>query len=204
MWASWITMTILNIDPALIGIFPQKAAGLPGIILSPFTHGNLAHIASNSISFIILSGLLFYFYRLIAYRVFFLTWLISGVLLWIGGRETYHIGASGIVYGLAFFILFSGIFRKDKKLGALSLVVVFLYGSMIWGMLPQNTNISWEGHLFGALSGISMAWYFRNHPIDFIPEDDGSSVSVTWGRFNSYEYQYIEEEDTDEEPSSEL
>jgi len=113
----------------------------------------------------------------------------------LGGRESIHIGASGLVYGLAFFLAFSGFFRKDRALGIIAFIVVFLYGSMVWGMLPQNGNISWEGHLFGAISGISLAWYFRKHPVDFIVATDGSSVSVTWGQYNHYEYEYQEEEE---------
>lgn len=187
---------------SVIGIAPQKLESIAGIVLSPFAHGSLSHLAGNSISFMVLATALFYFYRLIAYRVFFINWLVSGILLWIGGRESVHIGASGIVYGLAFFIFFSGVFRNDKRLSALSLIVVFLYGSMIWGLMPQGGNISWEGHLFGALSGISLAWYFKKRPIDFVPTDDGSSVSVTWGQYQAYEYHYVDEDETDsDEPS---
>jgi len=197
MWANYAVFSILNIDMAIIGIKPLSVSGLPGIIGSPFAHGGLKHIASNSASFAILSVLLFYFYRLIALRVFMLNWLISGLLLWLGGRDSVHIGASGIIYGLAFFIFFSGVLRKNKQLSSISLIVIFLYGSMFWGMLPQNGNISWEGHLFGAISGFALAWYYRKKPIDFVLADDGSSVSVTWGRYNNYEYEYIEDEDDD-------
>jgi membrane associated rhomboid family serine protease len=198
MWINYLVFWILDLDMSLIGISPTKSHGLLGILLSPFAHGGWNHLIANSISFIILGTLLFYFYRLVAYPVFFINWFISGVLLWIGGRTNIHIGASGLVYGLAFFIFFSGVFRKDKRLGALSMIVVFLYGSMVWGMVPQVGNISWEGHLFGALSGISLAWYYRKNPIDFIPEPDGSSVSVTWGQFNDMAYHYVEDDDEPE------
>jgi len=200
MWITFGAFSVLGFSMRSIGIAPQKIVGLWGIILSPFAHGNISHIVSNSFSFLVLSTALFYFYRLIAYRVFFLNWLISGVLLWLGGRESIHIGASGIIYGLAFFLFFSGVFRRDKQLSALSLIVVFLYGSMIWGMLPQNTNISWEGHLYGALSGLSLAWYYQKNPVDFTPEQDGSSVSVTWGQYHDFEYDYIEDEIHNDDP----
>lgn len=195
MWGLYFSFTILGIQMTVIGIEPQSLNGIIGIFLSPFAHGSISHITSNSISFVVLSLALFYFYRLVAYRVFFINWIISGLLLWIGGRESVHIGASGIVYGLAFFLFFSGIFRHDKRLAAISMIVVFLYGSMFWGMLPQGGNISWEGHLFGAMSGLSLAWYYRKNPIDFVPEEDGSSVSITWGQYNEFEYDYIEEDD---------
>jgi len=194
MWLNYAVFHALNLDMGLIGIKPLKTLALHGIIFSPFAHGSISHIASNSVSFLVLSLALFYFYRLIAYHVFFLNWAISGLLLWLGGRESTHIGASGLVYGLAFFIFFSGIFRKDKQLSAISMIVVLLYGGMVWGLLPQGGHISWEGHLFGAISGLTLAWYYRKNPINFIPESDGSSVSVTWGRYNEFEYEYIEED----------
>lgn len=199
IWLVYLVFWFLDMEMSTIGIAPQKAKGIIGILLSPFAHGSINHLVSNSVSFAALSVALFYFYRLIAYRVFLFNWFISGLLLWIGGRESIHIGASGLVYGLAFFIFFSGVLRRDKKLSAISMIVVFLYGSMVWGMVPQQNNISWEGHLFGALSGLSIAWYYRKNPIDFIAEADGGSVSVTWGQFNAYEYEYIEDEPEDSE-----
>lgn len=198
IWAVYLGSVVINADLSVIGIYPQKTRGLAGIILSPFAHGNLQHILSNSWSFLVLSVMLFYFYRLIAYKVFFLNWIISGVLLWIGGRSVYHIGASGLVYGLAFFIFFSGVFRTDKNLRPLSLVVVFLYGGMVWGLMPQNNHISWEGHLYGAMSGIALAWYYRKKPINFVAAPDGLSVSVTWGNQVSVDYHYIESNSTDD------
>ena len=195
MWVTYLSFWMLGTDMSLIGVAPQQIQGIPGILLSPFAHGSWSHLISNSVSFIILGTLLFYFYRLVAYRVFFINWLLSGILLWLGGRDSIHIGASGIVYGLAFFIFFSGVFRHDKRLAAVSMIVVLLYGGMVWGMVPQGGNISWEGHLYGAFSGISLAWYYRKNPIDFVPTEDGSSVSVTWGRFNGFEYHYVEEDE---------
>jgi membrane associated rhomboid family serine protease len=199
IWLIWIIFELMGYDMSVLGIQPLKLSGLLGIVMSPFGHGSIGHIISNSTSFLVLSVFLFYFYRLVAYRVFFLNWLISGVLLWLGGRGSIHIGASGLVYGLAFFLAFSGFFRKDRALGVISLIVVFLYGSMIWGMIPQGGNISWEGHVFGAISGISLAWSYRKHPIDFIVEPDGSSVSVTWGQFNQYEYKLTDDDEESEE-----
>lgn len=198
MWFTYVAFIFSHKNMGIIGIKPLSWEGLPGILLSIFAHGSWSHLISNSFSFLVLTTALFYFYRLIAYPVFFINWIVSGVLLWLGGRESVHIGASGLVYSLAFFLFFSGIFRKDKRLGALSMIVVFMYGSMVWGIVPQGGNISWEGHLFGALSGISLAWYYRKRPIDFVPVSDGSSVSVTWGQFDQYAYEYIEEEEDEE------
>lgn len=196
MWINYAVFYLLEGDMGNIGIKPLELTGIHGIVLSPFAHGSLKHISSNSVSFFVLTTALFYFYRLVAYRVFLLNWAISGLLLWIGGRESTHIGASGIVYGLAFFIFFSGTLRRSKPLAALSMIVVFLYGGMVWGILPQGGNISWDGHLFGAFSGLALAWYYRKNPVDFIPSEDGSSISVTYGSSFDYEYEYIDEDDT--------
>lgn len=192
IWVFYFSFWFLNIDMSKIGIVPLKTKGLIGILLSPFAHGDMEHILSNSISFFVLSVGLFYFYRLIAYKVFFINWLISGLLLWIGGRQFVHIGASGVVYGLAFFMFFSGVFRRTKSLIALSLVVVVLYGGMVWGMLPLQKGVSWEGHLFGAVSGISLAWYFRKKEVDNVSIKDNSPVSVTLENVNTINYEIID------------
>jgi membrane associated rhomboid family serine protease len=105
---------------------------------------------------------LFYFYRPIAPKVFILIYLVSGFWLWFGGRPGYHIGASGIIYGLAAFLFLSGVLRKYTRLMALSLLVVFLYGSLIWGIFPLDMRTSWEGHLYGAIAGLIIAVYYKN------------------------------------------
>jgi len=109
---------------------------------------------------------LFYFYSEVAFKVFSWTWVLTGILVWFGGREAWHIGASGMVYGLASFLFFSGIIRKYFRLIALSLLVVFLYGEMVWGLFPGiYTNISWESHMLGFFSGIALAvWYRKEGP----------------------------------------
>lgn len=143
------------------GILPLQPEGLKGIIFSPFIHGNYDHLLSNTIPFLVLSFALFYFYRNLAYRILFLIYILSGLCVWLGGRDAYHIGASGIVYGLAFFLFFSGVFRKDANLLTIGIIVVFLYGSMFWGIFPIKPGISWESHLWGSMSGVALAWYYR-------------------------------------------
>ena len=105
--------------------------------------------------------MLFYFYKELAVRVTLLIYILSGFWLWLGGRENYHIGASNIVYGITAFLFLSGFIRKHTGLIAVSLLMVFLYGSLVWGLFPVVPKISWEGHLFGALSGILCAIVFR-------------------------------------------
>lgn len=164
MWAVRIIQTVGVYDLSFLGIYPLKWQGLPGIITTPFIHSGFSHLISNSVPLIILGSALFYFYREIAFRILILIWIFTGFWVWIGGREAYHIGASGVVYGLAAFILASGILRRHAGLMAMALVVVFLYGSLIWGIFPEffpDRNISWEAHLYGLVAGVSLAFYYR-------------------------------------------
>jgi membrane associated rhomboid family serine protease len=148
-----------------LGVFPHHVKGLPGILFSPFIHSGFKHLLSNSIPFFILFAALIYFYRRISYRIFFQMYILAGLCVWLAGRESWHIGASGVVYALAAFHFVSGIIRNDVRLLTLSVVVVFLYGGLIWGMLPINPEISWEGHLWGATSGVLMAILYRKYII---------------------------------------
>jgi membrane associated rhomboid family serine protease len=144
------------------GNHPGRISGLKGIFTSPFLHGDWTHLWNNTASFFTLNGLLFYFYRSIAVRVWGILLLASGIGLWIIGEVgTNHIGASGIVYGLAAFLFFSGVIRKNLLLLRISLVVVFLYGGMVWWMLPIKDGISWEGHTAGAIAGVALAVLYR-------------------------------------------
>src|SRR6185503_12251495 len=172
LWLIQLLQWGLNLDFGRFGIFPRTFSGLAGIIFSPLIHGGWEHLASNTIPLLVLGFLMIYFYRNVAYRVVFLIWLMDGIGVWLIGRGAYHIGASGVVYGMASFLFFSGILRKSRELLALSLAVVFIYGSMIWGMFPYVMDISWEAHLVGFLSGILFAVYYRKQgpPDDMVPE----------------------------------
>lgn len=162
LWLVKLTENLLNLDFTTFGILPLHPEGLPGIIFSPFIHGSYEHLMSNSVPFLILTFALLYFYRRLAYRIFFLIYILSGICVWLGGRESWHIGASGIVYGLASFLFFSGVFRKDANLLTIGIIVVFLYGSMFWGIFPIKPEISWESHLWGSASGLMLAFYYRH------------------------------------------
>ncbi len=161
-WLVFLVEIIIELDFSRFGIHPLHTEGLIGIVLSPFIHSGFSHLAANSIPFFVLSVALFYFYRKLAYPIFFLIYFLSGICVWLAGREAWHIGASGIIYGLSAFLLFSGIFRNDVKLLTVSIIVVFLYGGMFWGIFPIEPSISWESHLWGAVSGILLSVYFRN------------------------------------------
>ena len=162
MWLVKVIELLFDIDLSGFGIFPLEVKGLPGILFSPLIHQNFEHLFNNSIPLFLLATAVFFFYSEVAVKVFLWNYLITGTLVWIAGREAWHIGASGLIYGLASFLFFSGIIRKYFRLIALSLLIVFLYGSMVWGMLPElYKNVSWESHMLGFFSGIVLAIWFR-------------------------------------------
>lgn len=162
IWLLKLYEYFLNINFSFLGIYPLKLYGLPGIFTSAFIHGDFNHLISNSLPVLILSVAIFYFYRGVAFKVIFFIWISSGILVWFIGRPSFHIGASGLVYGFAAFVFFSGLLRKDNGLLALSLFVSFIYGSLIWGAFPSDVKISWEAHQMGLISGIVMAIIYRN------------------------------------------
>jgi len=166
MWLMEIAEILFNADFSKGGIYPLTLKGLPGIIFSPFIHSDLHHLFNNSLPLFFLATALFYFYSEVAPKVFLLTYLLTGLLVWLAGREAWHIGASGLVYGLASFLFFSGIIRRYFRLIALSLLVVFLYGSMVWGIFPGiYKNVSWESHMLGFFSGVILSvWYRKEGP----------------------------------------
>jgi len=177
MWLAKAVELIFGIDLSNLGIYPLLTKGLPGILLSPFIHSDLRHLFNNSLPLFLLSVALFFFYSEVAFKVFSLTYLLTGLLVWFGGREAWHIGASGLVYGLASFLFFSGIIRRYYRLVALSLLIVFLYGEMVWGIFPGvYKNVSWESHMLGVFSGIVLAIRYRKEgpqrPVIEWPEEE--------------------------------
>ncbi len=143
------------------GLFPRTLHGLIGILFSPLLHGDLDHLISNTLPLLILGTIIFFFYRSIAFKVFFWVYLMTGLWVWAAARGSYHIGASGLIYGFISFLFFSGVFRKDSRLLALSMFVVFVYGGTIWGIFPFSPKISFESHFLGALAGLITAYNFR-------------------------------------------
>lgn len=162
-----------------LGIYPRTVGGLVGIVLSPLLHANLEHALSNSVSLLVLGVALFYFYPRQAWRVLLYGWLFTGILTWLIGRSSYHIGASGLIYLFGSYLFFRGWRVHRKRLAALSLVVTFAYGSLVWGVFPADTNISWEGHLSGALVGLSLA---------LLQAVDTTQESMAFGTRSAYTY----------------
>jgi len=198
IWLIKIVEVTLHLNFTFLGIFPLRIKGLIGIVTAPLVHSDFQHLAANSLPLLILGAGLFYFYRKIAGKVFLLIYLISNIWIWFGARYAYHIGASGIIYGMASFLFFSGVIRKNVKLMAISLLVVFLYGSMVWGLLPIQPHVSWESHLMGAIAGLVLAFYYRDrgpkrkiYSWEFEDEDEEDEENAYW----NINYHYKENED---------
>jgi membrane associated rhomboid family serine protease len=162
IWGIKLAENIFNFRLGILGIYPLHLHGLPGIFFSPLIHGDYAHLITNTGPLLVLGTAVFYFYGPLAFRLISLSWIITGIWVWFGGREAYHIGASGLIYALASFLFFSGFIRRSIELMAISLVIVFLYGGMIWGIFPLRENISWESHLMGGIAGFVLAVYYKN------------------------------------------
>ncbi len=153
----------LGLNLTFMAVSPRMPEGLLGVLTSVFVHGDVKHLFNNCFSLFILTASLFYFYHQLADRIFVLCWIFSGLLLWVVGRSSFHIGASGLIYALAFFLCISGFLRQYIPLIAISLVVVFLYGNMVWHVFPwqEFDPVSWEGHLSGAIVGTTLAFIYR-------------------------------------------
>lgn len=175
----------LNVNWFHYGIFPLKLENLSGIILSVFIHGDLNHLFNNSIPILILGTSLFYFYKEIAVKIIIWIVLMGGIWTWISAREAYHAGASGLIYGLFSFLMISGFIRRNKQLISLSFFVVLVYGSMVWGIFPIKLHISFEAHLWGFISGVVLAIYYRKQGPQKVvhiwdEEDDEEDEDAYW------------------------
>ena len=162
LWIIFVVDLIIPVDFTNFGVIPRTIEGIKGILFSPFLHLNLSHILSNTMPLLILLTGLFLFYSNIAWRILALSIIISNSFVWILGRNVIHVGASGVIFSLVGFFIFSAIFKKNIKALILGIFVFFMYGGIIWGVLPGQPGISWEGHLFGFLTGILLAYFFRD------------------------------------------
>jgi len=161
IWSVKIFEIVFDYDFTEYGVLPRKFNGLIGILFSPPIHSDVNHLLSNSLPVIILCLLIFNFYSQIAKKILIYLYFISGLWLWCIGRESFHIGASGLIYAMASFLFFSGILRKNSQLSAVALLVIFIYGGLFWGLFPIHKNVSWEGHLTGFIAGILVSFIFR-------------------------------------------
>ncbi len=144
------------------GVYPRTAAGLIGILLGPLVHGSFEHLISNTLPLLLLGSGLLFLYPRAAKIALPLLYLVPGIGVWLFARGAYHLGASGLSYGMMFFLLVVGMLRKDRGSVGFSMVVLFLYSSMLIGLLPEDSGISFEYHLFGALTGVACAFALRH------------------------------------------
>lgn len=170
--------TGMDWDFCRLGIYPREQRGVFGIFAHPLIHSSYRHLMANTLPLFFLSWCLFYFYRGIASYIFFTLWIGCGLLTFVIGQPGWHVGASGLIYGLAFFLFFSGLLRRHVPLTAISLLVTFLYGGLVWNMFPTfaKATTSWEGHLSGAVAGVVCAVAFMKQgpqrPDPFEEEDE--------------------------------
>lgn len=162
MWATFYMEYIVGLPLSAFGIFPRTFFGLIGIFTAPLIHGDVLHLISNTIPMLFLGAVLFFFYNQIGGQVFFRAYFWTNILVWLFARPANHIGASGVVYALAFFLIFFGLFRRDFLSIFISAVVLILYGGVFYGVLPTDPRVSWESHFAGALVGIGSAITFSN------------------------------------------
>ena len=161
LWLVFLLDALLGLKLNRFGLRPGSVPGLIGVVTAPLLHGSLSHIFSNSISLVVSLTAILYLYPNSSTRVIPMIWLGSGLMAWLIGRPSMHFGASGLIYGLLAYVFFSGILRRDMRSVAVSLLVGFLYGSMIWGVLPIRPHMSWELHLSGGLMGVLLAFLYR-------------------------------------------
>jgi len=151
----------LDLDPAPFGLRPREWSGLLGIVTAPLAHADFAHLVANSVPLAAVGSVLLFLYPHSALRVLPAVYLGPGVLVWLFGRDSIHLGASGLVYGLVAYVFAAGLLRRDRRAIAASLLVVLMYGSLAWGVLPIDPKLSWETHLAAAAIGSLMALLLR-------------------------------------------
>lgn len=180
IWLVFVLDHVLGFQWASYGVLPRDSSGIKGIFFMPLLHGSWGHLLSNTPPLFALMAMLWFFYPRIAAPAFLMIYVLSGLATWTFARAgVYHIGASGVIYGLVAFLFWNGLFRRNMKAIVISLIVLFYYGGLFMGILPGQQGISWDGHLLGALAGIFTAYIFRRYkeheeteaPPDYGPEE---------------------------------
>lgn len=172
---------VFHFDWGKYGVLPGNIQHWYGVLTLPWLHGDVNHIISNTISLFFVGSLVRYSFPKLFDKIWLLSWIVPGIALWFIGRPNYHIGASAWLYALVSFVFFSGIIRMHTKLLAQSMLMVFLYGSFVWGVLPHDPTISYEGHLSGAIVGLVLAvWYRKIDPIQTLKNPTYVDSEVAW------------------------
>lgn len=196
LWAIHLLQFISGISLGWLGVFPREVWGLKGIIFSPLIHGDWGHLISNTPPLFVLSAIILFFYRRVAVPAFIMIYFLTGLAVWgfadlFEMARHFHIGASGVIYGLVSFVFWTGIFRRNIRSIALALIVVFYYGSMLYGILPGQEGISWESHLMGGLIGIFTAFWYKEQI-----EQDEVRPKYSWENEEETEDKFFFDRDT--------
>jgi membrane associated rhomboid family serine protease len=174
MWVVYWGEFVSPIELTRLGILPRTLSGIFGIIFSPLLHSktDINHIINNSIPIFLSLVTLFFFYPKIAYKVFLLSWFISGLMTWLIAENegSFHIGMSSIIYSLILFLFVSGIIKKQLKYQAISMLIVLTYGSLVWGIFPVEEKVSWQGHLGGVITGVLLALLYVEKEVQEMKE----------------------------------
>jgi len=171
LWGIQLFQVLTHTDLGFLGVYPRTYFGIKGIFLAPLIHADFSHLLHNSVPLFVLSAMILFFYPRVAVRSMIMIYLMTGLSVWIFGRSVFHIGASGVVYGLVSFVFWNGVFRRNLKSIILALIVTFLYSGFFLGILPNQEGISWESHLLGGLVGIFVSfWYKEEIEKDEVPD----------------------------------
>ncbi|HSI91269.1 MAG TPA: rhomboid family intramembrane serine protease [Adhaeribacter sp.] len=169
MWLVFVPAYFLDLHLGHLGLYPRRTYGLLGILTSPLLHADWSHLLSNTFPLPLLAAMVFYMFPKASGRLMAWLYLLSGVLAWFMARPAYHIGASGIIYGMASLMFFSGMFRRDRTAVVFSVIIAFLYGGMLYGIFPTEGRVSWESHLAGGIAGFLLAFFYRNTDLPPVP-----------------------------------
>lgn len=184
LWLIAAVQAVTGISYVWLGVFPRTLAGLPGVVTAPLIHESWTHLLSNTAPLLGLGIIAMYGFPRATRHAVPLIWLLSGIGVWLFGRESFHIGISGLTHGLMFFVVLMGILRRDALSVALVLIVFLLFGGMASGIIPSEPAISFEYHLFGAIAGVLAAVFLRR--MDPMParirrtEDDAEDADPDW------------------------
>lgn len=194
IWIVHLVASMFSIELGSLGVLPRHISGLKGILFAPLIHADFQHLFYNSMPLVVLVGIISFFYRKVALKSIVMMYVLTGAAVWIFARPVFHVGASGVVYALVSFVFFSGLFRRNVKSIILALIVTILYSGMVTGIFPNKDGISWESHLFGAIVGLYVAYFYKNE----IEQDDAGTESpwVRNERFVEEEGQYFLDRNT--------
>lgn len=184
MWIVFLFEIKYGLNFNTYSIYPRKINSLFGIFASPFLHSDLSHIANNTVSFFVLMLLTRFFYNKVYFKVFLVSLLLSGLFTWCIARPAYHLGMSGVIYALASFLIVKSFLSKQYNLIAISFLVIFLYGSMLWYVFPIDKTISWEGHLSGFVTGFLLSFFIKINKNPIKPREISFQESLFLAHFD--------------------